>query len=107
MTRERQVTATPFAIVPLWVLERLEPEDRATGVLVYVVLRRFADRFGYCYPSNARVAELAGVSTSTVQRAKRRLKQVGALSIEPRPDPERPGRYAPTPLYVLRSDPPD
>lgn len=97
ITRGRRL---PFVIAPWWVLDLgLEPVD----VLVYLTIARHADRDGHAHPSRARIAKLAGVSVSTVDRSVARLVDAGAIDKRSRRD----DAGDPTSnLYVVHEAPP-
>jgi biotin operon repressor len=65
--------------VPLRVTVDLAREGQALAV--YCVLAAHADDRGRCYPSQATIADLLGVSARTVKRAVARLQQVGHVRV--------------------------
>lgn len=68
--------AGAWAMVPVWVLSKgLTGGELAT----YVSLRSFADRSGEAHPSFRTVAERAGLSVKTVEKAVSRLRDLGLL----------------------------
>ena len=90
----------PFALVPLWVVD--EPEVTPLDVAVYIAIKRHADSHGEAYPSRATIAEVAGVSVDTVDRAVKRLIDIGALDKEVR----RKRNGEPTSnLYTIHEEP--
>jgi len=66
-----------FAMVPEWVL--YHPGLQPAAKTVYAVLARHGQTAETCFPSHARIAELAGVSRSTVIRSITALEHVGAV----------------------------
>lgn len=74
--------AQGFFIVPhAFILERLH-EVSGCELKVYLALRSWADRDGYCFPSVESIAERAGISTSTAKAALRRLQELAWIRIE-------------------------
>ncbi len=69
-------------MVPHWVL--FHPELSALAVRLYLALRRHADAKGDCFPSRQRLAKLLGVSVPTLDRARKQLVSVGAVSMKQR-----------------------
>ncbi len=55
-----------------------------TEALVYLAIRKHAWEPGRCFPATRRIADLAGVGVSTVQRTVRKLEHLGALRVEHR-----------------------
>lgn len=76
-----RVTATPFAMVPEWLLDS-EVSDRA--VRLYAMLRRYADSAGRAYPSRRRLGERLGCSEKSVDRTIGELVECGVLVVTPR-----------------------
>lgn len=72
------IHATPFAIVPEWVLDA-DISDRA--VRLYCVLRRYADRNDRCHPSRKTLADRLATSTDSLDRATKELVSLGALVV--------------------------
>jgi hypothetical protein len=86
-------TTNPFAIVPVWILDpdlylpgvpdpgalKSGDEKPLTGseIRVYVALKSFADRSGYCHPHMSTVATRAGVDKSSAERAVAKFKRLG------------------------------
>ena len=77
-----EVERGPFEMVPHWVL--FHPELSALAVRLYLALRRHADAKGDCFPSRQRLAKLLGVSVPTLDRARKQLVSVGAVTMKQR-----------------------
>jgi hypothetical protein len=97
-------TLTPdlrFAIVPEWVVDA-QLSDKAFRL--YTILAVHADfNSGHSTPGRKLLAERMGCSIDTVDRAKKELVRVGALTVKPRTTP----RGDPTSnVYVLHREPP-
>lgn len=90
---------TQYAIVPVWI-----SEHGAHAILVYFALGTFA-RYdeGTCWPSQASIAERAGISERSVRSALKVLCDAGAVVREER---ERSNGSRTTDLYRLRLDRP-
>lgn len=74
--------AGPFAIVPLWMLQKLNSGPSAGAALsVFVALHKWTNTSRYGYPSHASIAKHAGVSTGTVKRGIKALEDIGALVV--------------------------
>jgi DNA-binding transcriptional MocR family regulator len=88
-----------FEQIPHWVMEK------ATGraLALYLTLRRHARGSNRCAPSRAVLAAEMGVSTDTIDRAMKRLVEIGAITSTRRIQPN--GDPAPN-LYTIRWDPP-
>ena len=100
MTEIRNGRRFPFVVTPLWVVDH--PDVTPLDVAVYVAIKRHADGDGEAYPSRARIAELAKVSVDTVDRAVKRLIDIGALEKEVR----RKKNGEPTSnLYTIHEEP--
>ena len=100
MTEIRNGRRFPFVVTPLWVVDH--PDVTPLDVAVYVAIKRHADGDGEAYPSRARIAELAKVSVDTVDRAVKRLIEIGALEKEVR----RKKNGDPTSnLYTIHEEP--
>jgi biotin operon repressor len=67
--------------------------------LVYVMLCRYADREGLCFPGIKTIAEKCGCSENTVRTSLKELQKWGALTIERR----REGRTYKSNLYMLHA----
>jgi hypothetical protein len=90
----------PFVIMPLWVVDH--PDVTPLDVAVYIAIKRHADVSGEAYPSRARIAEVAKCSVDSVDRAVKRLMDVGALEKEVR----RKANGDPTSnLYTIHEEP--
>ena len=73
-----------FSIVPEWVIDA---PISAQAVRVYAVLCRYADKDdGTCFPSIKTLAERIHVSESTIKRALKELKAIGAIKSQKRYD---------------------
>ena len=73
-----------FSIVPEWVIDA---PVSAQAVRVYAVLCRYADKDdGTCFPSIRTLAERINVSESTIKRAIKELKTIGAIKSQKRFD---------------------
>lgn len=77
-----EVERGPFEMVPHWVL--FHPELSALAIRLYLALRRHADAKGDCFPSRQRLAKLLGVSVPTLDRARKQLVAVGAVTMRQR-----------------------
>lgn len=75
----------PWAMVPGWVLTM---GLKGAEIAVYVSLRTFADRGGEAHPKVKTIAERAGVSERTTERALARFRALGMMRSEQwyRPD---------------------
>ena len=68
----------PFAIVPLWILEKADPQ----ALRLYVLLAgKYADKEGYSYPSRRLLCEQLNVSKRTIDAAVHHLEHIGALIV--------------------------
>lgn len=77
-----------FAIIPESILYA---DISHTAVRVYGVLRRHADKDdGTCHPGRSRIAKLARMSPSSVDRAIAELVGIRAIEVVHRPDPDNP-----------------
>lgn len=77
-----------FAIIPESILYA---DISHTAVRVYGVLRRHADKDnGTCHPGRSRIAKLARMSPSSVDRAIADLVKHEAIEVIHRPDPNNP-----------------
>lgn len=73
-----------FSIVPEWVIDA---PISAQAVRVYAVLCRYADKEdGTCFPSIKTLGERINVSDSTIKRALKELKEIGAIKSQKRFD---------------------
>ena len=77
-----EVERGPIEMVPHWVL--FHPELSALAIRLYLALRRHADAKGDCFPSRQRLAKLLGVSVPTLDRARKQLVAVGAITMRQR-----------------------
>jgi hypothetical protein len=77
-----------FAVLPETVLYA---DISHAAVRCYAVLRRHADKDdSTCFPGRARIAKLARMSTSHVDRAIQELVSIGALQVVHRRSPDNP-----------------
>lgn len=85
-----------FAIVPRFIWQGCQP----TEIKVYCALASYADwDTGVCWPSRQTIADVAGVSLSTVKRSLGKLEAMGAIQINHRRE-DGTDMHA-TNLYVL------
>lgn len=78
-----QYDPEPFEMIPHWLL--LDSTLTANAKLIWLVLRKHRNyQTGNCWPGRARIAELCGVSLSTVKRELANLAKAGAITITPR-----------------------
>jgi hypothetical protein len=75
-----QLKATGIAVYN--VLARFGEQLKATGIAVYNVLARFANREGVCFPSQATIARLTGLSRMQVSREIKKLEHLKLIAIE-------------------------
>lgn len=73
-----------FAIVPEWVLDA---DISSNAVRLYAILNRYANTRGRAWPTRQTLADRMKVSTSTVDRARDELVEIGALTVETRISP--------------------
>ena len=99
-----QTSATEyFSIIPESVLYA---DISSNAVRVYGVLRRHADKDdNTCHPGRSRIAALAKISTSAVDRAVKELVNARFVTVHHRRDPENPKRHLSS-RYVIHSTPP-
>lgn len=71
-------TDVKFNIVARWIIES-KISDKSK--VVYVVLCGFADSEGKCYPSRSTIANRAGCSVKSVDRAIKELEQIKAIKV--------------------------
>ncbi len=67
----------PFEMVPHWLLERHDLSAHA--LRLWLVLRKHGDETKTSFPGRKRLADMLGVSKSTVSRAKDELRDAGAM----------------------------
>lgn len=78
-----QFDPAPFEMIPHWLL--LDTNLSANAIRIWLVLRSHANyQSGECWPGHKRLADLCGVSVSTVIRELRKLAAVGAVTISKR-----------------------
>ena len=71
-----------FSIVPEWLTESKVTDN---AFRVYATLCRYADKEdGSCYPSIKSIGNRCGKSPSSVKRALKELKEIGAIKVEAR-----------------------
>jgi hypothetical protein len=74
-----------FAVVPLWVLERLVETEQPEALRLYVGLSNWTSGDARsCHPSRQTIADYIGCSTKTVSRHTAALEEIGALAVSPR-----------------------
>ena len=73
--KELKMTMLRYAVLPY----HMQDDDRvtATDQAVFLALVRFADSRGVCWPSSARIAQVAKVSRTTVFRSLNNLESLG------------------------------
>ena len=77
--------AGPFAIVPLWVLDRLVAGGHTEALALYVGLHKWsAGHDRTCHPSRSTIAKYIGVNIKSVDRYVGHLEAIGALTREKR-----------------------
>ena len=74
-----------WAVLPARV--RYDPELRPNAKLLYAEITAMADATGYCWASNAYLAELFAISPRTVRELVQSLERKGYLSVEVIRDP--------------------
>lgn len=74
------MTGRGFAAVPSWLVEDESISGHAK--ITYLVLMSHHSEGGDVFPSHARIATLAGISVSSVQRALRELRDLGVVDWE-------------------------
>lgn len=96
---------TRFAMVPLWLVDELEPKHRANGIALYAVLVAHCDTdTGEAWPTRYRLATMIGKSVETVKRTMSALVDIGAVErLEQRTN--RAGSWSST-RYLVHFDPP-
>jgi hypothetical protein len=67
------MSSTGFASVPRWIVN--DEQISGNAKLVYLVLSSHSNEDGDVFPAHARIATLAGISVSSVQRALRELRE--------------------------------
>jgi len=109
-TRSRRLDISGgFLITPRWLIDAVPSSQRAHALAVWAALWHFADGTTHeCWPSREQIAERAGLSTSTVKRTLRCLRDVGAVTVTSQHD--RRQHVTPTGFarqaYQLHLDPP-
>lgn len=86
-----------FVVIPESVLSA---DITSNAIRVYLVIRRFADKDLKMWPGRATIAKKARISVATVDRAIKELKDIGAVKVEQRRDPDNPNRLL-TNLYTI------
>lgn len=99
MTEDTRLVVEPvrFEMVPHWIMDH--PSVTGNAIRLYLLLRRYADRDGVCYPGRRRLAEGLRIAVNTLDAAKDVLVEIGALSVTER-DYE-------TNLYTVHWEQPD
>ncbi len=92
-----------FVILPAEIM-KLAPTIGPAAVLVYAVLAQHADEDGVCWPSVRRVAEMSGMSTSTIRRSLKALTSNSVLAVEVRSD--RMGQSSNIYRLLITQEPP-
>jgi hypothetical protein len=67
------MSTTGFASVPRWIVN--DEQISGNAKLVYLVLSSHSNEDGDVFPAHSRIATLAGISVSSVQRALRELRE--------------------------------
>ena len=80
---ELRAESTHFEMIPHWVMDH--PEISSSGIRLYLILRRYADKQGRSFPSRSRLARDMNTSAlKTVDAAIDNLVSIGALEVESR-----------------------
>lgn len=74
------ITATPFAMIPEWLLDA---DVNPRAVVLYGLLRRYADKCGHCQPSRRTLARRLRCTDRTVDGLLDDLLRVGAVTVTP------------------------
>ena len=69
---------TQFGVIPEWIIYA---PISAQAIRLYLVLSRYADNDGECYPSHSTLGKRMGVSVSTVKRAIKELEKINAVEV--------------------------
>lgn len=77
------ITGTPFAIIPEWLLDAAVTPR---AVVLYGLLRRYADKCGHCHPSRKRLAERLRCTDRTITSLLAELVDIGAITVTARYD---------------------
>lgn len=78
--RTVSVQTEPFECVPHWLL--FDQRLTANGLRVYLILRKFRDyETSLCHPSRKKLASMAKVSPSTLDRSLAELVDIGAIRV--------------------------
>ena len=80
--RGRGMAPGSWCQVPKVLVDHWAARLPARAVVVYLILCRHADPDGQCYPGQARIAELAGISARNVRRALEALKTAGLVEFD-------------------------
>lgn len=90
-----------FSIVPEWLIESKVSDN---GLRVYATLCRFADKIdGSCWPSINTIAKRCHKSPSSVKRAIKELKDIGAIEVKARYLEDHAGQTSN--LYIIKFNP--
>lgn len=73
----------PWSLIPAWVNDA-GVSDRA--VRLFAVLGFYADKEGACHPARSTLASRLGCTVDSIDRAKRELRDIGALEWAQHPD---------------------
>jgi hypothetical protein len=83
MSKEVEVRAYRFSILPEWILSK---DISHAAIRLFCVLNRWLGENDYVWPSRKTIAERMGCSVNTVDRAIDELEKIGAISVEHRSD---------------------
>lgn len=87
-----------FSIVPEWLIES-QVSDNA--IRVYATLCRYADKIdGSCWPAISTIGKRCHKSPSSVKRAIKELKDIGAIEVKPRFLEDNKGQTSN--LYIIK-----
>ena len=70
-----------FFLIPIGIFNY---DFKPTALAVYMVLSRYSDSNGECYPSRETIAANCNVSVDTVDKAMKELKSAGLVEVTPR-----------------------
>lgn len=94
-----------FAMVPQAVVKEWTPYITATGLAVYTVLCSYADNAtGHSFPKQKTIADLLGISVSTVSDLIADMAELGLLTIKPVKDSQ--GRFEHNEYYLCQPSSP-
>ena len=66
--------------LPVWLL--IEHDLSSKDIVLLAVLLDISDRYGFSWPSLARLAQLCSCSTRTVRRSEARLCEAGLIAVD-------------------------